>query len=84
MISTMESYGNTFLNYFEPHGKRRQHLLVPPLYLALLVPVPHLAILDAEVAMQSALRRLPGFACAVQLVSGIGARSSCGWRLFDK
>ena len=83
-MSTMEFYGNTFLNHFEPHGKRRQHLLVPLLHLVLPLLVPRLAILDAEVAMQSALRRLPGFACAVQLVSGVGARSSCGWRLFDK
>ena len=73
-MSTMEFNGNTFLNYFEPHGQRRQHLLVPLLHLVLPLFVPHLAILDAEVAMQSALRRLPGFACAVQLVSGIGAR----------
>ena len=83
-MSTMEFYGNTFLNRFKPHGKRRQHLLVPLLHLVLPLLVPHLAILDAEVAMQSALRRLPGFACAVQLVPRIGARSSGGWRLFDK
>ena len=74
MMSTMEFYGNTFLNHFEPHGQRRQHLLVPLLHLVPPLLVPRLAILDAEVAMQSALRRLPGFACAVQLVSGIGAR----------
>ena len=70
----MEFNGNTLLNHFEPHGQRRQHLLVPPLHLTLLVLVPPLAILDAEVAMQSALRRLPGFARAVQLVPGVGAR----------
>ena len=74
MMSTMEFYGNTLLNHFEPHGKRRQHLLVPLLHLVPPLLVPRLAILDAEVAMQSALRRLPGFARAVQLVSGIGAR----------